>query len=448
MSDGLISTRTDLNILVVDDDEGVRNIVASYLKNLGQANVQVVEDGEACWDKLAAEQVDFVVLDWQLPKLSGMAILNRMRKDPRMRMTPVVVVSGLIDKSDFRLLEEFPVTKLLEKPFTRTLFNNLFNELRAEYDWYIKHQALMESLFSALQNQEGDTAKKLIAQVAKQAPNPIPVILLSAKMMLDAGFVKQAIDVLDALLRNDAKSLRALNLLGQAYHKLGRHKNALEVLSKAQGISPSNVERLCLLGELELNLRDPDAARKHFTKALSVDHDDQVARSGLVVAENMISLLDGNDLGKVPQGFASLMNTLGITLVRNGEFDKGIAQYKAAMSFLHSDRDAGRVAFNLGLGYLRWGKPTDALSWFKKSESLSPEIREKSGSYIALYNPERLPGSESDSLLSPKVQELPIDTKNDKSSAADDLIHMLSNTSKDHNDEDSGLDSYFDTVNL
>ena len=79
------------SILIVDDERGVRTALAGVLRDEGY-EVDAVESGEACLDRLATRPVDVVVLDIWLPGMDGLATLARMRE--RQIDAQVVVISG------------------------------------------------------------------------------------------------------------------------------------------------------------------------------------------------------------------------------------------------------------------------------------------------------------------------------------------------------------------
>ncbi len=79
------------SILVVDDEPGVRSALSGVLKDEGY-DVEAVESGEACLERLARGTYDLVVLDVWLPGMDGLATLARMRE--RQVDTQVVVISG------------------------------------------------------------------------------------------------------------------------------------------------------------------------------------------------------------------------------------------------------------------------------------------------------------------------------------------------------------------
>src|ERR1041384_1733332 len=85
-------------ILVVDDDENIRSINALALKGAGY-HVEATEDGEAAWHSLQKKRYDLVVTDNNMPKLSGVGLIMRMR-DSRINL-PVVMATGNPPFADF-----------------------------------------------------------------------------------------------------------------------------------------------------------------------------------------------------------------------------------------------------------------------------------------------------------------------------------------------------------
>jgi two-component system nitrogen regulation response regulator NtrX len=79
------------SILIVDDEPGVRSALTGVLRDEGY-DVDSVDTGEACLDRLATHTYDVVVLDIWLPGIDGLATLARMRE--RQNDAQVVIISG------------------------------------------------------------------------------------------------------------------------------------------------------------------------------------------------------------------------------------------------------------------------------------------------------------------------------------------------------------------
>ena len=79
------------SVLVVDDEAGVRSALSGVLRDEGY-EVDAVESGEACLDRVSRAPYDVIVLDIWLPGLDGLATLERLRQ--RRVDAPVVMISG------------------------------------------------------------------------------------------------------------------------------------------------------------------------------------------------------------------------------------------------------------------------------------------------------------------------------------------------------------------
>src|SRR5512138_1136116 len=79
------------SILIVDDEPGVRSALSGVLRDEGY-QVEAVESGEACLDRLTRVAFDVILLDVWLPGADGLSTLARIRE--RQLDVPVVMISG------------------------------------------------------------------------------------------------------------------------------------------------------------------------------------------------------------------------------------------------------------------------------------------------------------------------------------------------------------------
>ncbi|MEQ8276763.1 MAG: response regulator transcription factor [Deltaproteobacteria bacterium] len=100
-------------ILVVDDDERLRSLVAEYLEGRGFA-VVTAEDGEDGLARLRGEAVDLVVLDVMMPGLDGFEVVRELRKFSR---TPVIMLTARGDEMDRIVGLEIGADDYMPKPF-------------------------------------------------------------------------------------------------------------------------------------------------------------------------------------------------------------------------------------------------------------------------------------------------------------------------------------------
>lgn len=107
-----------ITALVVDDDETSRAIAAGYLARMGY-RTQGVSTGKEAWDLLAVQRmpVHMVLLDRQLPDISGMALLARMKADPELACIPVVMQTDSDSGADIAQAIQAGVFYYLIKPY-------------------------------------------------------------------------------------------------------------------------------------------------------------------------------------------------------------------------------------------------------------------------------------------------------------------------------------------
>jgi DNA-binding response OmpR family regulator len=82
-----------VSVLVIDDDPVTAELIEVALEPLS-AHCELISDGRAALQRLESVPVDLVVLDVRLPRVSGMEVLQALRRDPMWMTTPVIVVTA------------------------------------------------------------------------------------------------------------------------------------------------------------------------------------------------------------------------------------------------------------------------------------------------------------------------------------------------------------------
>jgi DNA-binding response OmpR family regulator len=110
--------RTHL-VMVAEDDIDARHVISRYLKAL-DVRVVEVDDGGTALESIANEVPDLLILDLNLPSMSGFELCERVReKDTNL---PILVVTGRNSLEDHARAREVGVTKYISKPFKKKEF--------------------------------------------------------------------------------------------------------------------------------------------------------------------------------------------------------------------------------------------------------------------------------------------------------------------------------------
>jgi two-component system chemotaxis response regulator CheY len=71
----------NMNVLVVDDFATIRRILRHILKQIGFMNISEAEDGKIALTELKNKKFDLVLCDWNMPEMSDLDLLNKVRSD-------------------------------------------------------------------------------------------------------------------------------------------------------------------------------------------------------------------------------------------------------------------------------------------------------------------------------------------------------------------------------
>ncbi len=117
----------DKNILLVEDNDQDEKLILRALRKVNLANqVDVARDGQQALDYLFAEGEfasragqplpTVVLLDINLPRISGLDVLKRLRADPRTHLLPVVVLTSSDEEQDRLSSYEDGANSFVRKP--------------------------------------------------------------------------------------------------------------------------------------------------------------------------------------------------------------------------------------------------------------------------------------------------------------------------------------------
>jgi two-component system chemotaxis response regulator CheY len=108
--------------IVVDDSRAMRMLMGRLLKDIGFA-VDEAGDGSEALDRLrerlAADPVQLALVDWNMPEMSGIELVEAVRSDPAFSSLRIVMVTTETELSQVSRALEAGADEYLMKPFTR-----------------------------------------------------------------------------------------------------------------------------------------------------------------------------------------------------------------------------------------------------------------------------------------------------------------------------------------
>lgn len=117
-----------IHILVVDDNAHMRQLVARMLHSFGVNEVGEAESSEVALDYLRKSKPDLMVLDWVMKGMSGLELVQFIRKDQQSPnpLLPVIMLTGHTSVERVQQARDAGVNEVIVKPVSpRTLMSRL-----------------------------------------------------------------------------------------------------------------------------------------------------------------------------------------------------------------------------------------------------------------------------------------------------------------------------------
>jgi two-component system chemotaxis response regulator CheY len=121
----------DSNFLIVDDEPPIRKIVIIFLKKAGYINFYTAEDGAKALDIIKSNNIDIIISDWTMPNVTGIELLEAVRKNPDLKDIPFIMLTVEARKNNVQTAGVNHVSDYIIKPFSaNTLLKKVADVLR------------------------------------------------------------------------------------------------------------------------------------------------------------------------------------------------------------------------------------------------------------------------------------------------------------------------------
>ncbi len=107
-----------MNILIVDDFSTMRRIIKNLLSELGFTRFEEADDGATAIPILQGGGIDFVVTDWNMPKMTGLDLIKEIRGNDNLKALPILLVTAEAKKEQIVEAAKAGVNGYIVKPFT------------------------------------------------------------------------------------------------------------------------------------------------------------------------------------------------------------------------------------------------------------------------------------------------------------------------------------------
>lgn len=118
-------------VLMCDDEIHILRAAEFKIARAG-FQVRCENDGQAAWEAIQQERPDMLITDFQMPRLDGLGLIQKLRQDPATRDLPVIVLTAKgFEVSQQELADKWGVIAVLGKPFSPRELLRLVEEIAA-----------------------------------------------------------------------------------------------------------------------------------------------------------------------------------------------------------------------------------------------------------------------------------------------------------------------------
>jgi two-component system chemotaxis response regulator CheY len=124
-----MAVNTNMRVLVVDDFSTMRRIIKNILRQLGFSNIIEADDGTAAWEILNKDQVDFIISDWNMPQMTGIELLRKVRASEEFGDLPFLMVTAEAQQENIIEAVQAKISNYIVKPFTAETLGQKINKI-------------------------------------------------------------------------------------------------------------------------------------------------------------------------------------------------------------------------------------------------------------------------------------------------------------------------------
>ena len=119
----------NMRVLVVDDFSTMRRIVKNILRQIGFTNIVEADDGTTAWEVLNKDRIDFLISDWNMPQMTGIELLRKVRSSEEFADLPFLMVTAEAQQENIIEAVQAKVSNYVVKPFTAEIMKQKIDKI-------------------------------------------------------------------------------------------------------------------------------------------------------------------------------------------------------------------------------------------------------------------------------------------------------------------------------
>ena len=235
-----VQKKTKQQVLIVDDSEMNREILAEMLRN----DFIIIEarNGKECLDVLdqKGEEISIVLLDFVMPVMDGFGVLKAMRKKHMLDNIPVIMISSEDSQNFIRSAYELGVTDYIGRPYdARVVYQRVFNTIKL----YAKQKSLIALVADQVNEREKNNQMmvSILSQIVEFRNGESGLHVRHINRLTEL-LVDKVIEKTDRY--NITRKERDIIPLASSLHDIGKIGIDEKILNKPGRLTPEEFEKM------------------------------------------------------------------------------------------------------------------------------------------------------------------------------------------------------------
>jgi len=350
----------EMTVLIVDDMPSMCKFIHKMMRSIGVGKEFFFANNcKVALEILNKESIDMIMLDYNMPEMTGSEVLSNIRDDRELRDTPVIMVTAEAYSDFVAEIGETDVDAYILKPITVHLLQEKINFVIDKYNnpppmiYHLKRARTFED--------EGDLDSAILeAQIAMEAnPNATRPIRELGYFYFKKNDLKEAEKWLLKAAEMNEMDVFAFHHLGEIYLQQRDIEKAAYYLEKAMKISPRHLDRGINFAKTLVRMKLIPKAVQVFEKTLEFAGNPAELKEEIIdfcfeeeVHEYAIKLMESVVIEQPNR--ADLFFKLGQTLEKLGEISKALTYLVRADNIDKTNTD---IKIHLAKDYLALKKP-------------------------------------------------------------------------------------------
>ncbi len=275
--------KAEFGVLVVDDNDDVRTTITDILKTMGYRQIVQAKNGAEAFELLQQYSILLVISDWEMPELSGIDLLRKIRSDPYLVHIPFLMVTSQTSKESLKVSQaiDAEVDHYLMKPFTVAELKSKVRSVLKKAAGVDKTAMILQKAKLAIGSNDETLAKKFYHEAIQLNPKAVDGYLGLAGLLLQEESkqtsFEEAIQVLKHAIEANPTAERPYLELSSAFENRKSLELAMKYLKEGAQKCPESDQIHCQLGRLYLRVGKSDMGKAEIRRALEINPDNAEA---------------------------------------------------------------------------------------------------------------------------------------------------------------------------